>query len=240
MKALDILECFKDDQQEVGISEISVKVNLPVSSVHRIVQSLEFEGFLLQNLETRRYRLGTKLLSLSYKCQSYQKYMDVASARAEELGQITGETVNVAICSCDSTIHIYRTESPHVLRPTFPLNRPFPAYCTAVGRIFLSEMSDTAQRWAYNNSRDEIGMNEESFLTLLHDVRANGYALDDESFSAGLRCVAAPVRLSSGNVVYALSISAPVVRMGDAVYQKAQQLVVEYAAKISADIQSME
>ena len=64
LKAFDILDCFDDDQQEIGISDISAKVGLPVSSVHRIIQSLEFEGLLSQNQESKKYALGSKMLKL--------------------------------------------------------------------------------------------------------------------------------------------------------------------------------
>lgn len=240
LKAFDILESFRNDSHELGVSDIALKVNLPVSSTHRIIQSLEFEGLLLQNPENKKYRLGTKFLSLAGKCQCYQKYFDIATTLVNELGQLTCETVNLAISSCDSTIHILRTESPHILRPTFPMNMPFPAYCTAVGRIFLSELSEAGQRWVYANNADEIDMTEEQFLQMLSEVSRCGYALDDESFSAGLRCVAAPIRLSNGRAIFALSISAPCVRMDDAAYEKARQLTIQYAAKISQAIQAIE
>lgn len=239
-KAFDVLESFRNDRHELGVSDIARKVNLPTSSVHRIIQSLEFEGLLLQNPENKKYRLGTKFLSLAGKCQCYQKYLEIATTLVNELGQLTGETVNLAISSCDNTIHILRTESHHILRPTFPMNMPFPAYCTAVGRVFLSEMNEAAQRWVYANNADEIDMTEDQFLQMLHNVSHCGYALDDESFSAGLRCVAAPIRLSNGRAVFALSISAPCARMDHAAYENARQLIIQYAAKISSAIQASE
>ncbi len=238
-KAFDILECFKDDTREIAISDIASQVSLPVSSVHRIIQTLEFEGLLLQNLETRKYRLGTKLISLSYKCNSYPKQLSIATKLVDELGQMTSETVNLAIGTCDSTIHIHRTHCPHILRPTFPLNIPFPAHCTAVGRIFLAEMEEASQRWIYSNNSNEIDMTEEEFLSMLNEVRKQGYALDDESFSPGLRCVAAPVRLSCGSVAYAISLSAPLARMNDEAYDQARQLVMEYGKKISSELETL-
>ena len=56
LKAFDILDCFTDDIQELGISDISSLVGMPVSSVHRIIQSLEFEGLLVQNRETKKVK----------------------------------------------------------------------------------------------------------------------------------------------------------------------------------------
>ena len=53
LKAFDVLESFRNDSHELGVSDIALKVNLPISSVHRIIQSLEFEGLLLQNPENK-------------------------------------------------------------------------------------------------------------------------------------------------------------------------------------------
>lgn len=58
LKAFDVLDCFQDDKQELGISDIAVLVGMPVSSVHRLIQSLEYEGMLIQNRENKKYSLG--------------------------------------------------------------------------------------------------------------------------------------------------------------------------------------
>ena len=126
LKAFDILDCFDDDQQEIGISDISAKVGLPVSSVHRIIQSLEFKGLLSQNQESKKYALGSKMLSYSRKCSQYQRYQQIAARYVDELCRITEENVNLATCSGDQITNIYTAETHFVLRPNFPLYRPFP------------------------------------------------------------------------------------------------------------------
>ena len=70
LKAFDVLDCFQDDKQELGISDIAVLVGMPVSSVHRLIQSLEYEGMLIQNRENKKYSLGSKLMAMSVKCRT--------------------------------------------------------------------------------------------------------------------------------------------------------------------------
>lgn len=164
LKAFDILDCFDDDRQEIGISDISAKVGLPVSSVHRIIQSLEFEGMLSQNQESKKYALGSKMLAFSRKCGQYQRYQQIAAKYVDELCRVTEENVNLAICSGDQITNIYTAETHFVLRPNFPLYQPFPAHCTGTGRVFLSHMSEAAQKWVYENNADAIGMSQEEFL----------------------------------------------------------------------------
>lgn len=240
LKAFDILDCFDDDRQELGISDISVLAGMPVSSVHRIIQSLEFEGLLAQNAETKKYALGSKLLNYARKCGRYQEFQRIAAKCVDELCRVTGENVNLATCSGDQITNVYTAESHFVLRPNFPLHKPFPAHCTGVGRVFLSHMSEAAQRWVYDNNADAIGVSCDEFLAMLRKAKADGYALDDQAFNAGLRCVAAPVYCCGDKLLFALSVSAPLARMDDAAYENARQLVLEYANRISEDIQTAE
>ena len=240
LKAFDILDCFADDSHELGISDISALAGMPVSSVHRIIQSLEFEGLLVQNRETKKYALGPKFLGYSSKCGKYQEYQRIAARHADELCRVTGENVNIATCSGDQITNIYTAETYFVLRPTFQLHRPYPAYSTGVGRVFLSHMSEAAQKWVYENNAASIPQGQEEFLAMLRKARQDGYALDDQAFNAGLRCVAAPIYSGGDKLLFAMSVSAPLARMDDAAYENARRLVLEYAERISQDIQTAE
>lgn len=179
LKAFDVLDCFQDDKQELGISDIAVLVGMPVSSVHRLIQSLEYEGMLIQNRENKKYSLGSKLMSMSVKCRTSRSFGRIASKYVDQLGQLTGETVNLSTCSGDRIINVYHAESHFVLRPNFPLYTSYPAYKTGVGRVFLSWMGDPALKWIYENNKDDISMTQEEFLAMLHQARRDGYALDD-------------------------------------------------------------
>ena len=89
LKAFDVLDCFQDDKQELGISDIAVLVGMPVSSVHRLIQSLEYEGMLIQNRENKKYSLGSKLVAMSVKCRTSRSFGRIASKYVDQLGQLT-------------------------------------------------------------------------------------------------------------------------------------------------------
>jgi DNA-binding IclR family transcriptional regulator len=239
LKAFDILDCFQDDAEELGISDISTMINLPVSSVHRILQSMEFEGFILQNAETRKYRLGTRCLVFGAKSRTLDQCRIIAEKHVDRLSRQTKETVNLSVRTTDQIQHIYKADSSYVLRPNFSLYMPFPAHNTSVGRVFLAELDDAALRWVHQKNREEISLSEEDFLSMLHRVKTEGYALDDEEFNKGLRCVGAPVRLRGGGILFAVSISAPAARVDDRTYAEFRRLVKECAEAISAEIQNV-
>lgn len=240
IKSFSILNCFRDDRQELGISDIAAKVGMPVSSVHRIIQSLEFERLLFQNPENKKYYLGSSMLMLAKKCDRYQRFEKIAIRHVDKLGEITGENVNLTVCSAGRISHVYTKESQFVLRPNFPPHLSFPACNTSVGRIFLSAMNRESMEWVYDTYKDEIRMSKIEFVDMLNRFKKLGYALDDEEFSAGLRCVAAPVRLFDDNVIFAISISAPISRMDDERYAQSAKLIVECADLISQQIQASE
>ncbi len=238
LKAFDVLDCFETGEEELGISEIAALVGLPASSVHRLIQSLEFKGLLFQNRGTKKYYLGTRFFSFAEKSGRFRQFQKIAVKYVDELAALTRETVNLATSGGDKITNIYKKDSPFILRPNFTLHTSYPAHCTGTGRVFLSQMSDAAIRWVYDSCAREIAMPFPDFLEMLRQVRANGYALDDQDFSPGLRCVAAPVRAIEGKTVFALSVSAPITRMPDGLYEKTRDLVVQYAARITEDLQA--
>ena len=240
LKAFNILDCFENDSQEIGIKEIAGMIDMPQSSVYRIIQSLEFVGLIFQNRETKKYRIGIKLTEFSGKCRQLDEYLHIASGFMKRLAAQTGETVNLAASSCDKIIYLHKIESHHVLRPNFLLNTCYPAYSTALGRVLLAEKSDPTLRWVYDNNEAEINMSFPAFQEIIHQVRQDGFAYDDQVFSPGLRCVAAPISGPGGNVMFSMSISAPAIRMSDAVYQQSRDLVVACAKEISEEIRALE
>ena len=148
--------------------------------------------------------------------------------------------MNLAIPSCDKIIYIHKVESPHVLRPNFVLNAAYSACTTGLGKVLLAEQSDQSLEWVYQNNTQDIHVPFEDFLAELKQVKKDGFAYDDQVFSPGLRCVAAPIRGPGGKVLFSLSVSAPAMRMEDETYIKVRDLVIKYANQASEKIQSMD
>ena len=239
LKAFDILNCFDLDDQEISIKEISARIEMPQSSVYRIIQSLEFVGMIFQNKETKKYRLGTKFISLSRKQSYLSNCLQIVTKQMELLGKETGETVNLATLNCDKITYIHRVECQHILRPNFVLNASYPAYKTGLGTVLLAELSDASLQWISQNDADDIGCSYSYFVEVLRSVRRDGYAFDDQVFSPGLRCVAAPVKGPGGKSLFAISVSAPIIRMSDETYLKIRDLVVKRATAAAEEIMEL-
>lgn len=237
LKAIDILDCFEDDHQEIGIKGIADMIEMPQSSVYRIIQSLEFIGLISQNKENKKYRLGPKILQLSEKIDDLDDFKRIAVKYMEQLNAECDETINLAVSNCDHIVNIYKVESSKLLRPNFVSGAKYPIYNTSLGRVFLSDMSKAELQWIYEEHQKEIGRSFEDFKKEIAGVKKQGYAVDDEEFNEGLRCVAAPIYGQGGNLLFAVSISAPVIRMDDDIFDHAINLVKKYAALATQEIQ---
>lgn len=238
LKSFDILDCFENDYQELAIKEIANRIGMPQSSVHRIVQSLEFVGMLFQNRESKKYRLGAKSISLSQRQSRLNEYFHTIVKYMEALGRETAETVNLASLSCDKIVYIHRVDCKHVLRPNFEVNMLYPAYKTGLGTVLMAELNDASLEWIYQNNESDIQKPFSAFLEDIHKAQRDGFAFDDQMFSPGLRCVAAPIKGPGGKTLFSISVSAPTLRM-DGNIQEIQRLVVQYAAAASVDIQEI-
>ena len=177
LKAFDILDCFSSDSQEIGIKDISQKIDMPQSSVYRIIQSLEFAGMIYQNRENRKYRLGPKFIALSGRQSSLSGYMDIAMKYMKLLGHETSETVNLAMLDCDRIVYLHRVDSPHVLRPNFSLMERYSAVQTGLGLVLLADLNSAGLQWVYQNNADTLHIPYEEFTEQIAQTRSSGWLL---------------------------------------------------------------
>lgn len=239
MKAFDVLNSFENDRQELGIKQISQAVNMPQSSVHRIIQSLELRGLIFQNAETKKYRLGPMLSLFADKCSSMENYFRIANKYMQILASESDETVNLGILDGSNIILAHRIECHHVLRPNFTLRASYPAFKTGLGMVLLAELSDSSLQIIYQNNSNNIGISFESFMSSIKKIRSEGFACDDQVFCKGLRCVAAPIRGPGGNPLFSVSISSPTLRFDDKKYKHFVNIITKYAKQASLDIQEL-
>ena len=115
-KALDILEFLSKNEQEIGISEISKKLNMGLSTVHRILSTLKSRGFIIQNQKTTKYRLGIKLFELGCEVQNSKNLIKIVKPYLKELSKITNETINLAILEDKDVVYLDTIESSETLR----------------------------------------------------------------------------------------------------------------------------
>src|SRR5229473_2227938 len=196
--SLRLIKAFSEDEYEIGISDLAKRLGLAKSTVHRLASTLLEEGMLEQNPGDGKYHLGLALFELGAMVRRKMDFTMEARPFLRTLMEKTGETVHLAILDHDSILYIITHESKQALRMGSKVGTRVPVHSTAVGKALLAFQPE-----------EEI----ERIIARGLPVSAPNNAVDDEESEIGLRAIAAPVRIYSGNVVAAISIAGPVHRM---------------------------
>jgi IclR family transcriptional regulator, KDG regulon repressor len=217
-RALKLLDTLADGQGEIGIVELSRRVALHTSTVHRLLATLAGQGYVRQSPDTSRYALGPKAIHLA---EAYLGQLDlrrVAHPFLERLTQETGETANLVIQDGRAALYLDKVESPRSLRIFSHIGRRAPLHCTAVGKVLLAN-APPAQVDGLLGEGPLERLTRRTITSVaqlrreLAAVRLQGYALDREECEEGGHCIAVPVRNAIGQTVAAVGISSPSVRM---------------------------
>lgn len=225
--------------QALSLGELAEAVGLPKGTAHRLLSSLVYFSYVQQDPVSRGYRLGFKLVTLGNYLLDQIDLRKVAQPHLLELAQHTKETANLAVLDQGEVLYIDKIQlSSSGLHMSSSIGYRAPLHCSAMGKVLLAHQPDAQidriiARGLPRRTAKTI-IDGARLKTHLQTVRAEGYALDDEEHSDGVRCVAAPIRDMRGEIVAAISISAPAVRVTQEVaYQSMRPLVVATASKIA-------
>jgi DNA-binding IclR family transcriptional regulator len=237
--ALDLLEQFHDEIDELGVTELSKRLKLHKNNVFRLLATLESRGYIEQNRATENYRLGLKSLELG---QTFIKQMGLlrqAKPILEQMVEERNETSYVAIYKNDHVVYLDVVETNLTVRVVSRVGSHLPAYATACGKACLAYMSDEEldsllSRTTFNGHTPSTITNAEDLKKELAKIREQGYAIDDEELDLGVRCIAAPIRDYTRRIVGAISTSGPAMRVSDErIENELVPLVKKSAAELS-------
>jgi DNA-binding IclR family transcriptional regulator len=208
----------------IGLMDLSTRLALHKSTVHRLLLSLICMGYVKQQEETGKYMLTFKVVELSEKVLSKVDIVSVVHPFITELANSCRETVHFVqrrgteVFYLDKVAPLYPYESAIRMASQVGLARPL--YCSAVGKAILAEMTDKEVEYIWNNSliekkTDYTIVSVTELKKELGEIREKGYALDNEENEMGVRCIAVCVRNHMRQPNNAFSISAPASRMTD-------------------------
>jgi DNA-binding IclR family transcriptional regulator len=220
VRALRLIDALGQSRGEVGVAELSKRVGLHVSTVHRLLATLVRQGFCRQNPETGRYALGAKLFHLGEASLGQTDLRRLAQPFLERLGRETGETANLVVLDGREALYLDKVESPQNLRIFSRIGHRAPLYCTAAGKVLLAyrpaaESDALLDKGPFKPLTRRTVTSPVRLRRELAQVREQGFALDREECEEGAYCLAAPVRNAQGRIEAALSVSGPTVRLGD-------------------------
>jgi IclR family KDG regulon transcriptional repressor len=237
--ALNLLEAFKADRDELGVTELSKRLNLHKNNVFRLLATLEAKGYIEQNKANENYRLGVKSLELG---QTFIKQLGLvrqAKPFLKEIVKECNEMAYIGIIRQNSVVYLDVEETNQTVKVTNRVGWRLPIHCTAIGKAQITYASeeeleklnilDNMERFTPNTIVDKV-----EFIKHLKEVAKRGYALDNEEYDLGVRCVGVPLRDYTGRVVGGISVSGPSFRMTDEMLrEKIIPAVKEAGEKVS-------
>jgi len=216
-RALDLLEALTAAEGEVSITALATRTKLHVSTVHRLLATLLRRGYVRQNPDTSRYYAGAKLAAFGDGRSRYNELRLAARPLLRMLVDVTRETVNLSVLDDTAAVYIETAASPQVVRLFTVVGNRVPLHATGAGKALLAALpvprrEAILDRTTLEPHTAKTIVERGALAKVLETARANGYALDDEEFDDGVRCVAVAVG-PIGAPLAALSISGPANRL---------------------------
>ncbi len=240
-KALDILDIFTPQKPELSLTELAGLLSLNKSTLFGLLRTLEHHGYIVQNPQTKRYRLGLHLLDRAALVVDYADVSRVAPPFLDELRDKVEENAHLGVMEDGEIVYLYRAQGPHSLSVNSRPGMRAPVHCTSMGKAIMAflppeEVASIIEKRGLPASTPNTITDPALLQENLHEIRQQGYAVDTEELHIGSQCVAAPIFDMHDKVVGAVSVSVPSVRMGGSRRSHIMHCVMDSAQIISKQL----
>lgn len=219
-KACDLLMAFGNNTEELGVSELSRMLGIGKSTIWKLLNTFENKGMLVKNLNSDKYSLSIQFFQIA--CQYYNQISvhSVVRGFMEKLSRKYGETIHFAVRDGDEVVYVEKIDGTFNINIYSRIGRRSPIYAPSVGKVILANLEREQIMDILNRSRlqaytEYTITTKEALLQELDRIRKQGYAMDNEEYELGIRCVGVPVKNIAGRIVGGLSISGMKARMTD-------------------------
>ena len=234
-----VIELLSSEDRKMGLSEMADTLEMNKTRLFRILSTCVELGMVEQiGME---YILGWKLFELGQKVLSVRGFRSNTHGILESFRDTVNETVNLGILVNADVLLIDVAESSYNLNASFKIGSHLPPHLTSIGKAILSsweaeEIIKLLSNRPFLRHTPRSVTNLQSLVSQLSEFRQKGWAIDDEEYAEGIRCVAAPIDNRMGKAVASVSFSGPVVRMTMEKIENAVPDLLDTAEKISATI----
>ncbi|ACM61456.1 IclR family transcriptional regulator [Caldicellulosiruptor bescii] len=238
-RAFEIIEALAVEPRGLTVSELSERLSLHKTTVHRILQTLLQRGYVQKDRHNLRYKLGVKFVEISSIYLNNIELKTEAHPYLRELVKMLNVTVHLAILDEFDVVYIDKVEQVNSIRLYSSIGKRVPAYCTALGKVLLSKYQDHEIKKILKSI--ELKPYTQNTITdpeiLLNEIilaRERGWAVDNQELQPSIRCIAAPIYDYRNEIIAAISISAPVNILPPEMDEENAKKVVDTAMTISS------
>ena len=216
-RALDVLMCFSRQIPELTLTQISDRVGIHKSTVHRLLATLQAKHFVERDIETGAYRLGINMFQMTYPTLNYNDLRSAAAPYLHQLNEQYRESVNLSFLDGVDVIHLDVVESPQQIKLAGAIGQRLPAFCTATGKAILAfspkELVHRIIERGMHQYTETTLDSPEIFFENLKQTQQRGFAMSLEEFEDGINAVAAPILTQDAQPIASIAVAGPSYRL---------------------------
>jgi len=238
-RAFQLLETISLHPQGLSLSELVAQTQLNKSTAYRLLASLIAHGYVIKDSRSNTYHISLKLYEIGCRTVNANGFLPVVEPVLRELAVQTNEAIHFVLREENSVVYLYKEEPVQsVIHMASRIGLRNPMYCTGVGKCILANLPPEAVRGIWDRSvitafTPNTITDFDRLTAELKQIKAQGYALDNEEHEPGVFCIAAPIFDYSAHPVAAISVSAPASRMEPERIQEIAAQVVSSAGAIT-------
>lgn len=234
------MESLAHHPDGMSLTELSEATDLPPSTTHRLLTTLEAERFVRPDPNGGLWRIGVAAFFVGSAFARSRDTLALVRPYLKRLMEVSGETANLFVESDGEAVCIGQIESRHAMRAITGIGGRILLHSSAAGKVLMAfadprDFERQRRRSEYASITHRTVADRETLRVQIETIRAHGYAMDDEEHAIGLRCVAAPVFNEFGESVAAISVSGPKARITDERLPSLGRLVTQAAAEATRD-----
>lgn len=240
VRALNLLKVVANADDGLTLTEAANRAVLPVSSAHRLLSTLQQERFVRFDQERTRWFVGVEAFAAGSGFLRSRDLVTVARPYMRHLMEESGETVSLAVEDGGQVVYLAQVECRQLMRALASPGQRAPLHSSAVGKAILAFTPEERCEVLVAGVRlerftERTISTQNAFMAALGEAKVRRFAVDDEEYAIGLRCVAAPIFNEAQEAIAAISISGPKARVTDARLKTLAGLAQAAAAKITRE-----
>jgi len=211
-KACEVIKAIAECSDGLSFKQLQHKTSIPRTTLIRILETLQIQEFVRQR-SNKFYQLGNEFLRIGLQFSNRLNLRELSASHLNRLAISTRATSHLAVPSGNKSLIVAVQESPERIQAASKPGFVADLHCSSTGKCFLAMSNVEVYKWCYENNPNAYTpktMTDPSLLEAeLAITRKRGYAIDNEEYSIGIRCCAAPVYNAAGQMTAAIGITAP-------------------------------
>ena len=240
VRAVAVLELLGKSDVPLSLAEISQRMQVHKSTVHRSLMVLERIA-LIERTSGNQFRLGMKLYELGHRAVQQVDLRTRIRPYFQRLSSQLGETVHLGVLQKTSVVYLDKAEPERHICLSSKTGSTNPAYCTSLGKAMLAylpqdQVKDILDQVHFVRYTPKTICSRDELMRVLDRVRNRGFAVDDEEIEMGVRCVGAPILDDNNMPIAALSMSGPTARVRPQNAPMIAERLIRCCAEVSASL----